>query len=378
MKNKQNINKRLSLIKRNLNEIIGEEELIQLLNNDTPLNHYIGFEISGLVHLGTGLSSMLKIRDLQDAGVNCRIFLADWHTWINDKLNGDHTFIKQVATEYFQPALEVCAKIVGADPKKIQFIHGTDLYHNNDRFWQSVVEISKNLTLSRVLKSTSIMGRDERNSQPFAWLIYPPMQVSDIFTLGINLTHSGTDQRKIHVIAREVALKLQIQNLKDINGQIIKPVAIHHNLLLGLQSPKIWPLPEGEEKESMRTQMKMSKSIPNSAIFIHDSEEEIREKIKKAFCPAQEIEFNPIIDWATNLILPLKGKLLIKRPEKFGGDITFNSKEDLEETFAKGELHPMDLKNSIADTLVEILKPARERFADQKSQNLIKQIKEIK
>jgi tyrosyl-tRNA synthetase len=321
---------------------------------------------------------MLKIRDLQDAGVNCRIFLADWHTWINDKLNGDHTFIKQVATEYFQPALEVCAKIVGADPKKIQFIHGTDLYHNNDRFWQSVVEISKNLTLSRVLKSTSIMGRDERNSQPFAWLIYPPMQVSDIFTLGINLTHSGTDQRKIHVIAREVALKLQIQNLKDINGQIIKPVAIHHNLLLGLQSPKIWPLPEGEEKESMRTQMKMSKSIPNSAIFIHDSEEEIREKIKKAFCPAQEIEFNPIIDWATNLILPLKGKLLIKRPEKFGGDITFNSKEDLEETFAKGELHPMDLKNSIADTLVEILKPARERFADQKSQNLIKQIKEIK
>jgi tyrosyl-tRNA synthetase len=377
MKNKQNINKRLSLIKRNLNEIIGEEELIQLLNNDTPLNHYIGFEISGLVHLGTGLSSMLKIRDLQDAGVNCRIFLADWHTWINDKLNGDHTFIKQVATEYFQPALEVCAKIVGADPKKIQFIHGTDLYHNNDRFWQSVVEISKNLTLSRVLKSTSIMGRDERNSQPFAWLIYPPMQVSDIFTLGINLTHSGTDQRKIHVIAREVALKLQIQNLKDINGEIIKPIAIHHNLLLGLQSPKIWPLPEGEEKESMRTQMKMSKSIPNSAIFIHDSEEEIREKIKQAFCPAQEIEFNPIIDWATNLILPLKGKLVIKRPEKFGGNITFNSKEDLDKTFAKGELHPMDLKNSIADTLVEILRPAREKFADQKSKNLIKQIKNI-
>jgi tyrosyl-tRNA synthetase len=378
MKNKQNINKRLSLIKRNLNEIIGEEELIQLLNNETPLNHYIGFEISGLVHLGTGLSSMLKIKDLQDAGVNCRIFLADWHTWINDKLNGNHTFIKQVATEYFQPALEVCAEIVGTDPKKIQFIHGTDLYHNNDRFWQSVVEISKNLTLSRVLKSTSIMGRDERNSQPFAWLIYPPMQVSDIFTLGINLTHSGTDQRKIHVIAREVALKLQIQNLKDINGEIIKPIAIHHNLLLGLQSPKIWPLPEGEEKESMRAQMKMSKSIPNSAIFIHDSEEKIREKIKQAFCPAKEIEFNPIIDWATNLILPLKSELKINRPEKFGGNITFHSKEEIEESFTKGELHPMDLKNSIADILVEILKPARERFSKKKNQELIQKIKNIK
>lgn len=210
------VDRKVDLIKRDLNEIIGEDELRELIESGTQLNHYIGFEISGLVHLGTGLSSMLKIRDLVEAGVNCTVFLADWHTWINDKLGGDHTFIKKVADEYFQPCFEVCADIVGVDKSKINFVRGSDLYHHNDRFWQTVIEVSKNLTLSRVLKSTSIMGRDERNSQPFAWLIYPPMQASDIFTMGINIAHSGTDQRKIHVIAREVALKMKIKNLKDV------------------------------------------------------------------------------------------------------------------------------------------------------------------
>jgi len=370
-------NERLNLIKQNLNEIIGEEDLIELIENDTPLNHYIGFEISGLVHLGTGLSSMLKIRDLQRAGVHCRVFLADWHTWINDKLGGDHVLIKKVAKEYFQPALEICAEIVGADPTKIEFIQGSDLYHNNDKFWQSVVEISKNLTLSRVLKSTSIMGRDERDSQPFAWLVYPPMQSADIFTMGVNIAHAGTDQRKIHVITREVALKLKVQNLKDSKGNLIKPIAIHHDLLLGLQAPKVWPLPIGEEKDSVRTQMKMSKSIPGSAIFIHDSEEEIREKIKKAFCPEKEIEFNPVINWVKHLILPLKGHLKITREVRFGGDIDISNFDELEQIFQSGNLHPMDLKNAVADILVTILKPARERFNNSESQQLIDLIRNI-
>jgi tyrosyl-tRNA synthetase len=317
---------------------------------------------------------MLKVRDLQKAGVKCRVFLADWHTWINDKLSGDRELIKQVAEEYFMSAIKVCADMVGADSSKIEFIHGSDLYHNNDLFWQTFVEISKSLTLSRVLKSTSILGREERDSQPFAWMIYPPMQAADIITMQVNIVHSGTDQRKIHVITREVAQKLKINNLKDSEGNIIKPIAIHHDLLLGLQAPAVWPMPEGQEKDSVRTQMKMSKSIPGSAIFIHDSEEVIRAKIKKAFCPEKEVEFNPVMNWIKHLILPLKGELKIVRDEKFGGSLTVNDFEELAVIFAKGELHPMDLKNSVAEVLVDLLKPAREMFADERSQELIGKI----
>lgn len=366
---------RIDLIKKGLNEILGEDTLKELIENGTPLNHYIGFEISGLVHLGTGLSTMLKVRDLQQAGVKCRIYLADWHTWINDKLGGDHEFIKKVAKEYFEPSMRVSAEIVGANPAEIEFIHGSELYHNNDRFWQTLVEISKNLTLSRVVKSTTIMGREERDSQPFAWLIYPPMQAADIIEMGVNIAHSGTDQRKIHVITREVAEKLKINNLKDINDKIIKPVTIHHELLLGLQKPETWPIPQGQEKETVRSQMKMSKSKPGSAIFIHDSEEEIREKVNKAFCPEKEVEFNPIMNWCEHLLFPLTGELNVKRDEKFGGDLHFETFEELKDIYAKGDLHPMDLKSAVAEVIVEILKPARERFSDSAAQELIEKIR---
>lgn len=368
---------RIELIKRNLNEILGEDTLRELIENNTPLRHYIGFEISGLVHLGTGLSSMLKIKDLQEAGVKCTVYLADWHTWINDKLGGDHEFIKKVAKEYFEPAMRVSAQIVGANADEIDFIHGSELYHNNDSFWQTVIEVSKNLTLSRVLKSTSIMGRDQRESQPFAWLIYPPMQAADIVQMGVNIAHSGTDQRKIHVITREVAQKLKINNIKDINGKVIKPVTIHHDMMLGLTAPSTWPLPEGMEKETAKAEMKMSKSKPDSCVFIHDSEESIKSKINKAFCPEGEVEFNPIMNWCQHLIFPLKGELTIEREERFGGSLHFETFEELASVYKENQLHPQDLKSAVAKALIEILKPARDLFANSQSEELIERIRTI-
>ncbi len=357
-------------------EIIGAEELQSFLDRKETLNHYIGFEISGLVHLGTGLASGLVVRELQKLGVNTCYFLADWHTWINNKLGGDHEFIKKVGELYFGPALKISAQIAGARPDLIEIKNGSDLYHNNDRYWQEIVDIGKNLTLSRMVKSTTIMGRSESESMPFAYLIYPAMQVADIYEMNRNVAHAGTDQRKIHVIAREVADKLKVNPLKDSAGNIIKPIAIHHHLLLGLQKPATWPLPEGEEKTAMRAQMKMSKSIKGSAIFIHDTPEEISEKIKGAFCPEKETEYNPVLDWCEHMIFPIKGRMEIKRDEKFGGNILANSYEELKDHFASGNLHPVDLKNNVAEILIEMLEPARKMFDSDDARDLIKEIRE--
>ncbi|HOU76137.1 MAG TPA: tyrosine--tRNA ligase [Candidatus Dojkabacteria bacterium] len=372
---------RIELITRNLQEVLGIEQLEHLIDTNTPLVHYIGYEISGLLHIGQGVSTCMKIADLQNAGVKCRIYLADWHTWINDKFGGDHELIKKVAVEYFEPAMRVSLKMAGGNPDEVEFIHGSDLYHNNDRYWQTVVEVSKNLTVSRVLKSTTIMGRKEDLSQPFAWLIYPPMQASDIVELGANIAHAGMDQRKVHVIAREVIPSLKINRLTDADGNNIKPVCIHNRLILGLQAPKTWPIPQDADeniRNNIRTQMKMSKSIPGSAIFIHDSEEEIREKIKGAFCPQNHTEFNPIVDWCRYLLLPMLGELKIKREQRFGGDMTIKNVQELEERYISGELFPLDLKNNVADILVDLLKPGRDAFASQEKQDIIQMIKDVK
>jgi len=358
--------KRFELIKRNTEEILTEEDLMNYLKSGMKLKHYIGFEISGKIHLGTGLMSMSKVKDFMDAGVDCSIFLADWHTWINDKLGGDRGTIKRVAVGYFKEGLKASLKCLGADPDKIKFVLGTELYHNNDNYWETLIDVCKSTTLGRMQRSITILGRKEGESVDFAKLIYPPMQVSDIFIQGINIAHAGLDQRKAHVIARDVALKLKINPLKDNKGNKIKPVAVHHHLLLGLQKPPVWPI-SAERLQEVWSSMKMSKSIPSSAVFVHDSPEEIRKKLNNAFCPEGDVSFNPVLDWAQYLIFRNeKSKLKVERAPKFGGNIEFYSFDELKKAFQEKKLHPLDLKKAVAEKLIEILEPARKHFEQPK------------
>jgi tyrosyl-tRNA synthetase len=354
---------RLKLIKRNTEEILGEEELVKLLDNKEKIKHYIGFEISGKPHLGHGLVCMGKVKDFVDAGLDCSVFLADWHSWINNKLGGEMDTIQKIGVPFFKEALIAAYKCVGGDVKDLKFVLGSELYHNNDKYWQTFVDVSKNTTLARMQRSITIAGRAEGESVNFAIMLYPAMQVADIFSQGLFLAHAGNDQRKAQVIARDVAKNLKHSPLKNKAGEIIKPIAVHGHLILGLQKPPVWPVPKTKLQE-LWSQMKMSKSIPSSAIYMTDGEDEIRKKVKNAFCPEGEIDFNPLIDWAKYLVfINDKSKLEIKRPDKFGGNITYDSYEKLEKDFKEKKLHPMDLKAGMADRLVEILQPAMKHFS---------------
>eukprot|EP00494_Astrolonche_serrata_P029207 UN29474 len=81
-------------------EVVTREELTELFKINSSPNHYIGLEISGFLHLGSLISTGFKINDFAKAGVNCKIFLADWHTLINDKLGGDWDTISKVSKYY--------------------------------------------------------------------------------------------------------------------------------------------------------------------------------------------------------------------------------------------------------------------------------------
>ena len=370
------IEKKLELIKRNTEEILGEQELESMLKNQEKLKHYIGFEISGKIHLGTGLMCMSKVKDFMEAGIDCSIFLADWHSWINDKLGGNPEAIKKIAVGYFKEGMKASLKCVKGNPKKLKFVLGSSLYHNNDLYWTTLIDISKNVSLSRILRSITIMGRQEGESVDFAKLIYPPMQVADIFIQGVNIAHAGSDQRKAQVIARDVALTLSFCPLLDKKGKQIKPIAIHHHLLLGLGKPPVWPVKEDRLQEVWAA-LKMSKSKPDSCIFIHDSEEEIKRKINKAFCLEGETNFNPILDWTKYLVFPIQNKLEIKRDKKYRGNITYNSYEQLEKDFADKKLHPLDLKNAVSDSLIKILQPARKHFSKGKPKKMLEELNKL-
>lgn len=363
---------KITLITRNLEEVLTKEELKSLIDSGTPLKHYIGFEISGKGHVGW-VFTMQKIKDLQDAGVKINILLADWHTWLNKKLDGTLETAQRLAREYFEQALKACAICAGADPDKINFVLGSELYEKlGSNYWALVVKVAKATTLSRMIRSTTIMGRKESDISDSAMLIYPAMQSADIFALGVNIAHAGTDQRNVHVVAREAASSLGEK----------KPVAIHHHLLQGLLQP-VFATDEDGNKVLDLEAAKMSKSKPDSAVFIHDSPDEIRRKINDAYCPEEVLEFNPILDWVKWLIFYEEGlasqgpTLQIQRDQKWGGDLSYSTYEELEKDYAQKRLHPQDLKNAVAQWLIQKLEPARKYFEDPKRKKALEEIERL-
>ena len=262
------IDRRAALIERSLAELLTREELLAMLAGGARLKHYIGYEISGRVHLGGGLVAMAKVRDFQEAGVDCSVLLADWHTWINDKLGGDRDRIRRLAFSYYGEAMKASLLCVGGDAAALRLTLASDVYADPARdYWATVIEVAKHTSVARMQRSITILGRKEGEQHDFAKLIYPAMQAADIFALGVHIAHAGMDQRKAHVVARDVATKMRINTLRDASGTAIKPLAAHHPLLTGLLKPDRWPVPEAERAEALAA-MKMSKSKPRSAVFV--------------------------------------------------------------------------------------------------------------
>jgi len=296
------------------------------------------------MHLGMGLVTGSKIIDLVDAGFDFTIFLADWHSWINNKMGGDLEKIRLVG-EYFKH----CFTALGLPPGKVRYVWSSELTSHQD-YWEVVIKVAKSATLSRVRRALPIMGRSlEAGDVETAWMIYPCMQVADIFYMDLDVACGGIDQRKAHMLARDVADKLGFK----------KPICIHTPLLMGLQGPTGSGGFDEDAKTDRAISCKMSKSLPERCVFIHDEPDVIRRKIEKAYCPPRSIEDNPVMEIARLIVLP-RMKMLSINTKK--GKMEFNEYSKLAEAYVKGDVHPLDLKEAVAEALIEILRPVREYF----------------
>ena len=356
------LHKRLELISRGVQEVITKEELQELLETTRSPRAYWGFELSGGMHIGTGLICGGKIKDMVDAGCDFTIFLADWHSWINNKLGGNMEKIRACG-EYFKQ----CFTGLGIPLEKVSYRWASELASGID-YWEKVVRIAKLNSAQRIWRALPIMGRgmDSKDIEAAA-VFYPCMQAADIFQLGLDIACAGIDQRKAHILARESAQKLQAK----------KPVSLHTPLLMGLLGGKMAPTGTFDENPTLDAQigMKMAKSVPESSILVHDTPEEIGKKIQSAYCPPKEIEGNPVLEIVRLILLPQLGRVEIDRPAKYGGPIGFETYEQIEDEYRAGKLHPLDLKNSAAALLSSILEGVREEF--RKNPEPLKRIKAI-
>ncbi|MEM1873377.1 MAG: tyrosine--tRNA ligase [Acidilobaceae archaeon] len=347
---------KMSLITRNTVEVVTVEELRQKLESGEKLRGYIGYEPSGLVHVGW-LVWIFKVWDLVEAGVDFTILEATWHAFINDKLGGDMDLIRKSA-RLTREVMEA----MGVPVDKIRFVDAEEIA-SDPGYWALVLEVMKNNSLARIKRSLTIMGRRAEEAELDASkLVYPAMQVADIYYLDLDVALGGIDQRKAHMLARDTAEKKRIREFCErvLGRSLKKPIAIHTPIVTSLQGPGARMDVAGVEIDEVYSDVKMSKSKPESAIFLHDPPELIAEKLRKAYCPPRQLDYNPVVEIAS-YVLGARGRLEleIERPAKYGGPLVVSSVSELREAYARGDIHPLDLKNAVAEALAKLLEPAR-------------------
>jgi tyrosyl-tRNA synthetase len=286
------LDEKLSLMKLVGEEIINEDELVQLLKNKSSPICYDGFEPSGRMHIAQGILRCINVNRLTQSGCIFVFWIADWFALMNNKMGGDINKIRIVG-RYF---VEIW-KAAGMNLKNVKFLWCSDEINKRpNEYWSLVIDIARKNTYDRIVRCSQIMGRSEKESLYAAQIMYPCMQCADIFFLKADICQLGKDQRKVNMLAREYC---------DDIGKKDKPVIISHHMLAGLTKEEI----------------KMSKSKPDSAIFMEDSKEDVDRKIKNAFCVEKEVEPNPILEYCKYIIIPALGRFKLLRPEKWGGNL---------------------------------------------------------
>lgn len=350
---------RFNLIRQVGEEIITGEELKKLVSEKKQPIAYDGFEPSGKMHIAQAILRAININKMTKAGCKFKMFVADWHAWANNKMGGDLEKIKTVG-KYFIEVWKAC----GMHLENVEFIWASDLV-KDDNYWKLVMQVARNTTLKRIIRCGQIMGRKENDILQASQILYPCMQCADIFYLKADICQLGMDQRKVNVLAREIGPVLGYW----------KPVIVSHHMLMGL----LPPASDAKDAVEKATDIKMSKSKPDSAIFMTDTEQEIRRKITNAYCPAKQVQENPILEYCKYILFEKFSELVVERPEKFGGNTSFKNYEELETAFAKAELHPADLKNMTAKYVNQLVEPARKHFeTDKKARELKEKVESYK
>ncbi len=326
---------RLDLVTRYTEEVVAEDELAELLSEDDP-SVYIGYAPTGEMHIGH-FTTIRKLADFLRADLDVTVLVADLHAHLDEQKSPFE--LLEARSEYYEEAIEGMVEAAGADPDDITFIRGTD-YQLEDEYALELYRMAAETTIARSQRAASEVVR-ESESPSLGGLLYPLMQSLDVKALDADIAYGGIDQRGIYMLSREI--------LPEYGHD--KPICLFAPLLAGL------------------TGEKMSASKAKSKVNLTDSREEVKSKIGDAYCPMGEIEGNGVLEYVRYLVFPVldeRGEsFVVERPEQYGGDLVYESYDELEADFASEELHPQDLKNATGTYISEVIDPVRERLTDQ-------------
>ena len=314
---------RFELIKRNTQEIVQEEELKKLLKEKKNPVVYWGTAVTGKPSLAY-FFPLLKLDDFLRAGFKVKVLLADLH----GALDGTPWIDLENRYDYYKEAIKQIFLALNADLTKIEFVRGSE-FQLKPEYSYDVLQLASLNSIRDCTKASAEVIKSSDNPK-LGGLIYPIMQALDEQYLDADVQFGGVDQRKILMFARE--------NLPKIGWT--RRIEIMNPMIPGLIGKK------------------MSSTDAKSKIDLTDNGNIIKDKIKKAECVEGDPD-NGIMAFLKYVIMVIKEdskkKFIVKRDKKYGKDLEYSNYYQIERDFVKKELHPMDLKNAVAEEIISLL-----------------------
>ena len=279
---------------------------------------------TGPLHLGHYVGTLKARLELQEAGNEVFILIADYHT-LTRGISVERT--GQLRENTRELLLDYLA--VGLDPKKVTIYRQSDVPAVAELalLFGMLVTVPR---LSRVPTLKEVM-RDEKIENPsFGLLGYPVLQAADIALVKGELVPVGKDQASHLEVTREI-----IHRFNSEFGQVF---------------PEPEALIKGDVLPGTDGKAKMSKSLGN-AIMLSDDEKTVKEKVMGMYTDptrirqtdSGHIEGNPVFAYLD----------------------AFDSAEDkvagLKERYQKGKVGDVEVKEYLVEVLFEFLGPIRER-----------------
>ena len=313
---------------RNAEEVVTNDEVRNILKEKPNFNFYYGTAPTGPFHFAY-MIPLNKLIELAKMGGKGTVLLADFHAHLDDQKTSFDEM--EIRSKYYE---ECIRGVFGKDAKLMEFVRGST-YQSKTDYVEDLFKIAAKVTTKRALRAASEVVRMSEGAK-VSGLMYPLLQILDVKYLEADIIVGGIDQRNIYMLGREL--------LEGIGFQ--KGTYIFMPLLPSLKGGG----------------SKMSASDPASHIRVTDSEKDIKSTIKKAYCPAGDLEQNAITSTMRYIVFPRYEKIVIKRSEKFGGDLEFTSIDEFEKQYVDNKMHPMDVKQAVSDYLIELLEPVRKYF----------------
>ncbi len=338
------------LITRNLQEVLGADELKAKLQSGEQLKIYWGTSPTGRPHVGY-LVPLLKLAHFLKAGCRVIVLFADLHAYL-DSMKSSWELLEH-RTKYYEIVIKKVLEILGVDTSVLFFVRGTQ-FQLSERYTLDMYKMLAKTSFHKAQKAGAEVVKQSDNPL-MSSLVYPILQALDEEYLDVDAEFGGVDQRKIFTLSQETL------------------PSIGYKKRIHLMNPMIPSFIREDHCES-----KMSSSDPNSKIDLLDSIKMIDQKVNRAFCEEGNFYDNPLLVFCKYVIFPIltlqgENAFTIRRPEKYGGDIVFSNYEELEKQFMDRGLHPGDLKKGVREFLAVLLAPLRDMFlADKELQELMK------